>query len=94
MEKDPPLMGHTSVFCGNLEAVEGVGLVTLEVDHAETLTCLMELLHRWLKQNTGTHSIISILQTVNFIIYTLFRILSDLVLFRKVLIFSSLLVGV
>ena len=51
-EKDPLLMGHTSVSCDSLEAVEGVGLVILEADHAETLPCLQELLHQWLKKNS------------------------------------------
>lgn len=46
-EKGPLLKGHTSVSCDSLEAEEGAGLVILEVDHAETLTCLLELLHKW-----------------------------------------------
>ena len=53
MEQGPPPMDHTSVSCGSLEEVEGVGQVTLEVDHVETVTWLMELLCRWLKQNAG-----------------------------------------
>ena len=53
MEQGLPLMDHTSVSCGSLEAVEVVGLVTLEVDHVAIVTWLMELLHRWLKRNAG-----------------------------------------
>ena len=45
MEKDLLPMGRTFASCGSLEAVEGVGLVILEVDHAETSTHLMELIH-------------------------------------------------
>lgn len=47
MEKGQLLKGHTSVSCDSLKAEEGVGLVILEADHAETLTCLLELLHKW-----------------------------------------------